>query len=78
MRPLLLSILSILLLAACVTGPSRVESSNPTITYRFADDEEDEVEEQAEEYCDDFDRDAVLQDVDSDGDINVAVYECVG
>ena len=77
MRALFLSTLAVLL-AACAAGGSRVESTNPTITYRYAQGEEDAVEDQADEYCEDFDRNAILADVDTEGSVNVATYECVG
>lgn len=76
MRPLLIPVLGSLLLAACLSGPRTVESTNPTVTYRYADDEYEDVLDEAQRYCADFGLNAELVDRDSDGDDNVAVFEC--
>lgn len=77
MRLLLSSLLAFLLAACGTVGGTRVQSENPTITYRFADGEDDVVQDQADDYCSDYNGRAVLRDVDNDGAVNVATFECI-
>ena len=53
-----------LLVAGCDTGPRQVESSPPTVTYAYTtDDDFDNIEDRANDYCDDnFDDEASLVD----------------
>ena len=73
-----------LILGACSSPePERVDSSNPTVTYKYFGDtygtQFDEVSARAADYCNEqFGKAARLKDVDdSGGDENFAVFECV-
>jgi thiamine biosynthesis lipoprotein ApbE len=69
-------------LAACVGSPSRVETSSPTVTYKYYGDtygsQYDEVAARARDYCDaEFDKGARLRNVDEGGEEHYATFECV-
>jgi hypothetical protein len=80
-----LAVLStVLVLAACSSSqPERVDSSNPTVTYKYYGDayggQFDEVAARAADYCNEqFGKAVRLKDVDEgNGDANFAVFECV-
>jgi len=80
-----LAVLSaVLILAACSSAqPERVDSSNPTVTYKYFGDtygsQFDEVSARAADYCNEqFGKAVRLKGVDeSSGDENFAVFECV-
>jgi hypothetical protein len=75
---------AVLILAACSTSqPERVDSSNPTVTYKYFGDaygsQFDEVSARAADYCNEqFGKSVKLKDVDEGGgDENFATFECV-
>jgi hypothetical protein len=69
-------------LAGCGTsGPEHVQSTGPTVTYRFygepRGDELEQATDHAQEYCSDrYGQAARLQDVTRDGEANIATFEC--
>lgn len=67
-------------LAACggSSSPYRSQASSPTVSYSYQDGSDfDEVQEQAEDYCDEeFDRDAVLLSRDGEGERMEATFSC--
>jgi len=69
-------------LAGCMGTPSRVDSSNPTVTYKYFGDtygsQFEQVSQRADEYCgQEFDKDAKLRNVDEGGDEHFATFECI-
>jgi len=69
-------------LAGCMGAPSRVDSTNPTVTYKYFGDtygsQFEEVSARANDYCSqEFNKDARLRNVDEAGDQNFATFECV-
>lgn len=75
---------AVLILAACSSAqPERVDSSNPTVTYKYFGDtygsQFDEVSSRAADYCNErFGKAVRLRSVDEgSGDENFAVFECV-
>jgi hypothetical protein len=78
MRQLLIVALaaSLASLAACVTR--QVESSPPTVTYAYNDDEDyNDVEARADLYCEEqYDADAVLVDQEADDGGYKALFAC--
>jgi putative hemolysin len=75
---------TVLILAACSSPePERVDSSSPTVTYKYYGDtygsQFDEVSARAADYCNEqFGKSARLKDVDEgSGDENFAIFECV-
>ncbi len=80
-----LAVLSgVLILAACSSAqPERVDTSNPTVTYKYFGDASgsqfDEVSARAADYCNEqFGKAVRLKDVDeSASDENFATFECV-
>jgi hypothetical protein len=74
----------VFILGACSSPqPERVDSSNPTVTYKYFGDaygsQFDEVSARAADYCNEqFGKAVRLKDVDEgSGDENFAVFECV-
>lgn len=69
-----------LALPACASrdAVNRTDSSAPTVTYNYDDDEDyDEVAARAEAHCEDsYDRDAVLQTRGREGDDYEATFKC--
>ena len=63
-------------LSAC--AGYRTDVDEPTISYRYDDDEDyDEVAERADDYCDDqYGKDAYLVDQDSEGGDYEATFAC--
>jgi hypothetical protein len=80
-----LAVLSaVLILTACSSSqPEQVDSSNPTVTYKYFGDsygsQFDEVSARAADYCNEqFGKAVRLKDVDQgSGDENFATFECV-
>ena len=75
---------AVMLLAACSSPePERVDSSNPTVTYKYFGDaygsQFDEVSARAADYCNEqFGKAVRLKNVDEgSGDEHFAVFECV-
>jgi hypothetical protein len=74
---------AILIIAACSSSdPERVDSTNPTITYKYFGEtygsQFDEISGRAASYCNEqFGRAARLKNVDPGNDENFAVFECV-
>lgn len=71
-----------LALAGCMGAPSRVDSINPTVTYKYFGDtygsQYEEVTARAQNYCDqEFDKNAKLRNVDEGGDEHFATFECI-
>lgn len=69
---------TVLPLAACEANKAQTEATAPTVSYAYNDDDDfDEVEAKADEYCDDeYDRDAVLVDRNSDDGHYEATFAC--
>jgi len=65
-------------LTACAVDKAQTESTAPTVSYAYNDDDDyDEVEAKADEYCDDeYDKSAVLVDRDSDDGNYEATFAC--
>jgi hypothetical protein len=63
-------------LAGCAAY--QTNASDPSISYRYADDDDyEEVAERADDYCDDhYDRDAILLDTDREDDGYEATFAC--
>lgn len=78
--PLFAALLS---MAACTAPqPSRVDETNPTVTYKYYGDlygsQFDEVSARADDYCaQQFGKQSHLQNADDNGDENFAVFECI-
>jgi hypothetical protein len=67
----------LMVLAACASEPRRIAESPPTVSYSFTDDDSlDEAGRKAQDYCDNYDLDARLLDVDKRSTDNVAHFEC--
>jgi hypothetical protein len=69
-------------LAACTGAPAKVDSSSPTVTYKYYGDtygsQYDEVAARARDYCDqEFNKDARLRNVDEGGEEHYATFECI-
>ena len=55
----------LMMLAACASEPRRIAESPPTVSYSFTNDESlDEAGRKAQDYCDNYNLDARLLDVD--------------
>jgi hypothetical protein len=64
-------------LAACGTSePRRVSETNPTVSYSYSGDRLDEAAEKAQNYCEGYNLDAELIEVDRRSTDNVAHFEC--
>jgi hypothetical protein len=73
------AILSAGFLAACeMPGPDRVETSRPTVSFEYGNDEElADATEQADEYCEAYNQEARLSDTDErDEGEDIAIFEC--
>jgi hypothetical protein len=69
-------------LAGCMGSPSQVDSTTPTVTYKYFGDtygsQFDEVAARADGYCSqEFNKTARLRNVDEGGDEHFATFECV-
>ena len=67
---------ALLALAACATGPQAVETSAPTVTYRFERGQLDQTTARADEYCAQYGQRASVVDTVRDGDSYQATFEC--
>lgn len=67
----------LLALSACATGePRRVSETPPTVSYSFTGDRLDDARDKAQNYCEGYNLDAELIDVDRGSTDNVAHFEC--
>jgi hypothetical protein len=78
MRQLLIVALAASLASLSGCAVRQVESSPPTVTYAYTNDEEyNDVEARADLYCEEqYDADAVLVDQDADDDGYNAIFAC--
>jgi hypothetical protein len=78
MHQLLMVALAVSLASLLACAVRQVESSPPTVTYAYSDDEEyDDVEARADLYCaQQYDADAVLMDQAAEDDGYKAVFAC--
>jgi hypothetical protein len=78
MRQLLIVALAASLASLPACAVRQVESSPPTVTYAYTDDEEyNDVEARADLYCEEqYDADAVLVDQEADDDGYTAIFAC--
>lgn len=79
MRSILI-LVAVLSMTACTASPD--DDANPTVTYRYSGDlyglRFEEISEEASAYCvEEFDGRAQLQQADSNGEENIAVFECI-
>lgn len=63
-------------LAACSHDPSVVNPAPPGISYRFQGDDVASANQRADQYCQQYGKQAKLQTVNHSGSDNIAVYEC--
>ena len=63
-------------LAACSHDPSVVNPAPPGISYRFQGDDVASANQRADQYCQQYGKQAKLQTVNRSGSDNIAVYEC--
>jgi len=78
MRVTIILAAAALLLTACAEGPTRVEATNPTVTYRFnGDNELKEASGKAEQFCQGYSKSARLLHVTQRAGEEHAVFECV-
>jgi hypothetical protein len=63
-------------LAACGHNPSVVNPAPPGISYRFQGDDVAAANQRADQYCQQYGKQARLQTVNHSGSDNIAVYEC--
>ena len=63
-------------LAACASEPRRVAEAPPTVSYSFTGDSLDQASRKAQDYCENYNLDARLLDVDKRSTDNVAHFEC--
>ncbi|WP_207482207.1 hypothetical protein [Arenibaculum pallidiluteum] len=71
-----LPLAAVLALSACAMGPQAVESSAPTVTYRFERGQLDQTTARADEYCAQYGQRASIVDTTRDGDNYQATFEC--
>jgi hypothetical protein len=78
MRQLLMVVLAASLASLPACAVRQVESTPPTVTYAYDDDEDyDEIEARADLYCEEqYDADAVLFDQDTEDAGYKAVFAC--
>ena len=63
-------------LAACSHNPSVVNPAPPGISYRFQGEDVASANQRADQYCQQYGKQAKLQTVNHSGSDNIAVYEC--
>ncbi len=63
-------------LAACSHDPSVVNPAPPGISYRFQGGDVAGANRRADQYCQQYGKQAWLQTVSHSGSDNIAVYEC--
>jgi len=78
MRQLLIVALAASLASLPACAVRQVESTPPTVTYAYGDEEDyDDIEARAALYCEErYDADAVLVDQDAEDDGYKAVFAC--
>ena len=77
MRRKLVAAAVLVALSACATAePRRVSETAPTVSYSFTGDRLEEATDKAQNYCEGYDLDAELVDVDTRATDNVAHFEC--
>jgi hypothetical protein len=78
MRQLLMVALAASLASLAACAVRQVESTPPTVTYAYNDEEDyDDIEARAALYCEEqYDADAVLVDQDAEDDGYKAVFAC--
>jgi hypothetical protein len=78
MRQLLMVALAASLASLAACAVRQVESTPPTVTYAYNDEEDyDDIEARADLYCEErYDADAVLVDQDAEDDGYKAVFAC--
>jgi hypothetical protein len=82
MRDVIILIAALSLVGCVAATPSRVDSTNATVTYKYSGDtygsQFDLVSAKASDYCgNEFGKSARLRDVDEGNDENLATFECV-
>ena len=75
-RSLVAAALLVALSACAASEPRRVSESNPTVPYSYSGDRLDEAGEKAQNYCENYNMDAELIEVDRRSTDNVAHFEC--
>jgi starvation-inducible outer membrane lipoprotein len=76
MRALLLPTVAALALTACATGPEAVQSTAPTVTYRYERGEMDQVSARADQYCQQYNMEAEMVDTSREGNAYQATFQC--
>jgi hypothetical protein len=67
----------LIVLSACAASePRRVSETAPMVSYSFTGDRLDDATEKAQNYCEDYNLDAELIEVDRRSTDNVAHFEC--
>jgi hypothetical protein len=69
-------LLALLALGACATGPETVESTAPTVTYRFERGQLDQVSARADEHCRQYNMNAEMVDTTREGNAYQATFQC--
>ncbi|MBT5414243.1 MAG: hypothetical protein HOK81_06545 [Rhodospirillaceae bacterium] len=72
-------LLAVMAVAACTqSGPSVVKSTTPTVTYQYDGTEQEFIEtsHQADAYCEDYGREARLEETYRNGSDHFAAYAC--
>ena len=64
-------------LAACSHNQTIVNPAPPGISYRFQGDDTASADQRADQYCQQYGKQARLQKVGHSGSDNIAVYECL-
>jgi hypothetical protein len=74
----IVGIASLMALAACAGRPHQTDSTAPTVTYSYSDDDDyDQVAERADNYCNEqYAKDAVLVDRAADNSDFEATFAC--
>ena len=65
------------LLAACSSQSHAISQAPPGISYRFQGDDIASTNQRANQYCQQYGRQARLQTVNHSGSDNIAVYDCL-
>jgi hypothetical protein len=63
-------------LAGCASEPRVVNSTPPGVSYRFSGDNVASANQQANRYCAQYGKRAMLQNVTRGTSDNIAVYQC--
>jgi hypothetical protein len=76
MQRMLVAALLVSLGACAMTEPRRVSETAPTVSYSFTGDRLDDARDRAQDYCEDYNLDAELIEIDRRSTDNVAHFEC--